>query len=296
MSIVEKIGLLPILEQLGLTEEQFRGILKGEIDRLAKQEQVLNEQIATHATKINELTELRSKANQLNEQEKLEIEAQKKKIIELRGIVDQERKNANREKQDVLILRQQLNDDKAQFQKDREIISQNGDKLAAELKRQKEIREELEDKTVALVLQKDELYITQSRVNSESKKLLEEKQEFDRQTAILAGERAKLNDLRKSVEDESKETNRMKDSFIESHNERLEKFNDDQKTFEAEKAAALENIRKRELDLVRREKEIKSAETDIKARLETLEIKEAKLQEIPAPIVEKPKEKKSKKG
>lgn len=276
MSIVEKIGLLPILEQIGLTEGQFRGILEGEIDRLAKQEQTLNEQIQSHAQKINELTELRSQANRANEQEKLEIEEQKKKIIVLRAEADEHINLSKKERQDVLFLRQKLNDDKDQYKKEREYFQAQSEKLQADIKKQSALLSELQTKSADLDRLKDELYVTQSRVNAESKQLLEDKQDFDLQRMKFSGDVAQLNDQKQAMAETLRVNEELRESVIAVYTEKLADLDNIKKTFEADKAASSESFRKRELEIARKEKEVDQIYASAERKKEDAEIVAAK--------------------
>lgn len=289
MSILEKIELTEILGKIGLTEFQFRGILEGEVKRLSDQEVVLNNQISAHATKINELSVQRRIAAEAAEASKLEIEAQNKKLIEFREQVAQERRDSEKEKQNLLILRAKLNDDRDQFAKDRAFYTAKHEALNLDIKKQSELLAELTAKSRELDKAKDELFITQANVNSDSKVILETKQELERQKSIIAGELATAKDLQKALAEDANKTGALKESLSQEHSEKLSELEDDKRVFEADKAAMLENFRQRELGLTRKEKEIKKAEQDIKARLEDIEIKESN----PAEVV--PEKKKSKK-
>lgn len=279
MSILAKIKVSEVLEKIGITEEQFRGLLVGETEQLAKQEKVLCDQISAHAEKINDLYLQRQRAAQLHEQDRVEIENERKKIEAFRSQVQQEKTNSEREKQEIRLLRQKLNEDKEQYRVEVLAFNASREKLEADIKKQSQVLAELDTKSKALELQKDELYITQARVNEDSKKLLIEKEKFEADKAILAGEIATAKNHRADAQNEKEKYEALKITLENEYAESSQKLEDRIKSFEAEKVAVLEGFRKRELEIVRKEKEIEAFHASMQRKKEDAEIKEAKTEE-----------------
>lgn len=289
MSIVEKIGLLPILAQIGLSEDQFRGILKGEVEKLSAQEVVLNETIQTHANKINELTALRSKANQANEQEKLEIENEKKKLFELRGAIEQERRISANEKQEVLILRQKLNDDKDQFRKDREYFTQTQEKLNKEVKAfSLEVKAHAE-KASSVEKLSDDLYVSIEKVRGDKLKIDEETALINEIKAKTLSEKEELKKEWEKIAEERKQMNEKSDFVLGNVSKDKATLSRQKSEFQAEVASVKESLRQREFELAKKEKEIENIHIFERRKHEDAEIEAARKKVEDQKIIDKKK-------
>lgn len=276
MSIIKKIELLPILAQIGLSEEQFRGILKGEVKTLSDQELVLKGLIASHAAKIDELTALRSKANQANEQQKLEIDAENKKLQGFRSNIEEERRASAKDKQDVLFLRQKLNEDKEQFRQDREYFNKTKEQLDKDVKAHVLEARTLTEKLKEIEQLKDELYLSISRSKEENKAIKDEAAEVKKTKSELLDQGAKLSASQAELDKDSEKLTQAQEAFEKTYHKKASDLEKAKVAFEAEVKSVKESLRFRELEIAKKEQFIADSENAIHRKLEEAQILDAR--------------------
>lgn len=281
-----------MLEQLGLKPEQFEGMQHAAIEKLDDQERVLKQSVEKMAKQTEELYLKRQSHAQAAEQMKIEMqENEKKYAVKLGEFQRLEQKLKDRE-QTVIIREDKLRVDKEALGKERSIYGNEKKNIVDELEKVRFENAQLNTRKKDLDLQADGIADDRYKLEKDMDKLNKAKESNEGLARENAAERAALNNDKKAFEDEKK-------IFEETIFSERAKLNADKKAHDEatenhklESGNLYDSLQKRQLDIVRKEKEVKSQETDIKARLEALEIKEAGTVET---VSEKPKEKKVKK-
>lgn len=269
---------MSILKRAGLTEEQIKGILSGEIERLTKQEASLKASVDELAGKYNEFFEKRQKAAEQAESLKLEMaEAEKKNMIRIGEFRKIEEKIEDQKKQ-LSIREDKIRSEKEALSKERSIhinfVKANEDLLEDVKTEQKKLAEKqaklnedyelLEAKKIQIDNDWNALKDTEKEIETRIKLIEIKDADLKKQEDALSAERSKM--LAK-VEEEKKKS--------EDYVAGVDKKNlETQADFEAQR----EVLKKRELDIIRREKAIQNQEISLKSREENFEIKEANLQ------------------
>lgn len=259
-----------------LTQEQEKGILTGTIEKLTKQAKTMQEMVDKLVTQINEATEKRKVVLEAIDRERIEFDAEKKKIGEERGRLEALRFQNAKDDQRVKILQQKLAEDKAnynesvkQFDKRKNALDQKEGLLVEHEKsldrREKDLEKaledvdvqktillkkekEIEDTWVLIAQSKDELKARENDLNIRNKDLLETEAGIDKKA-------------------------RSNDSKLAADREKLAK---DRQEFENDRTAAEKALQDRELLIIRKEKELDNGFTSLKAQKEKLELEEGR--------------------
>jgi len=273
---VSKADRVCTISSVGLSEAQIKGILSGEVKKLNDQEVVLRDQVAKLAAQADEFYEKRRAAAMQFETEMLESKSVLKKAEEARTQTQQERKILDKEKRDVSILREKLNQDKEAFRLEK-LSYQATSKLITDQEKSVSLKlRELDDKDRDLGKLRDELTLQLNETAETRKKLTDELQDVKRETVELRAKKAEANGQKTEYLKKQEELDSLKSALLEKHETEVSAVRKMKSEQEAESLAKEESLRRRELALVRAEKQMDEKKKDLKAREEKLEIERAK--------------------
>lgn len=276
MSVLKKIGFDEVLEKLGLREDQVVVIYKNELAKLEAQEKVLLDSIDRMGAKTNDLYAERQRASQGLENERLEIAQARKHLVDEKTVITNAKNELLRVQRDTDILREKLNEDKAMFRKEKEIISQWKDEASAEKKAQEEITRSLRAKEANLDKEKDDLVLREHKVASQENFVKESHDRLEAEVKSLESAKFEANTLKEALTKSLEEVERLKEdhkSKILDGSEILHKKITD---FKAEMELERDSLRRREYKVVEAEKKIEDKLADLNAQRETLAIKKSK--------------------
>lgn len=265
-----------VLKAIGLTEDQLKGVLKGEILTLQKQEIVLRDSIESMAKKTNDIYLERQQVSQAFESEKLGIKKGLENLIEEKTAIKNQKTELLNLQRDTSMLREKLNADKEMFRKEKEVISQLVDDATIEKKRQKDLTASLLLKEQKLDKLEDELYLREENLIFQDKEITELKGRIEDEFNTAEKARHDINVIKESLASEREFVKKLQhewDVKIGGGEEKLKEAGD---AFRKEKKVENDSLRRREYAIVEKEKVIKRGLTDLRAQKESLEIERAK--------------------
>ena len=149
--------MITTFDQIGLTEDQIKGILTVEIQRLYDQEKILKASVESLARQTEEYYEKRKLAALQSETWKAELEESQKKI----NIRFQEAKNYENLLKDreglIVVKEEKIRRDKEEFNREKQVFVQHSSELEEERKKIAAERQELEKSKAKLQEEKDRL-------------------------------------------------------------------------------------------------------------------------------------------
>jgi hypothetical protein len=276
MSVLKNIGFDEVLSRLGLTEAQVKVIYKGDIDKLQKQEKVLLESIDRMAKKTEEQYKERQKLSQAMDAERLAVENGKQELLVIRKEIADARTALEREKQDLTALHVRLNDAKEIFRQERVAYSDRMLKLEANEKAFYKTSADILQKDKDLDNLKDELYLKILELDQrlEDTKKLQEKIASDKNELLSL--KLLVDNAKQSSEAQAKENEAVKLSLERLMLDAKDQITKDKESFYEEKRATEESLRKREVEVAKKEKFVDETEASIRQKLDEVVIEEGR--------------------
>jgi len=247
--------------------------LTAEIERLSKQKNEIQTNIDKMSKQTEEAYMKRREAVQGYESLKLEAVETEKKLGEMRLELQTKGSSLDAKEKEISIKSERLAEDKKTFSNERKLYSKSFEDFqskAAELKqrelevekKEKELSEKLEDYTLKERHVSETLNISKTELTAEINDAKSEK-------VSLKQAREEMELAKEAFLNKSKDI----DARIASVNKKME---EERKAFLEEKKTLQESNRKKELELVRKEKEIDNNLLVVKTMKENLEIQHAK--------------------
>lgn len=260
-----------------LTEDQKKAInIQTEIDRLSKQQGALESSIKTMAAQTEEWYAKRQQAGKEYEDLKLDSEKLLKSIQAQREEIEQKKRDLVAEEKKVLTLREKLNEDKAIFSAERGAFRDRTKELEEKEASFLERAKELEAEEKKLTARKDDQFAAEKMLSEKLRNADSVKETSSINQNTLQSEITKAKQAQEEAEKAKADYEKRKNLT----NGKLAEF---QKVLDVEKAAFLkekssaeEGLRKRELEIVRREKQIENSEAIVKSKLEEIELQASK--------------------
>lgn len=260
----------------GLTLDQKKGILIGDIDRLQKQIKDLEATVAKLAAQSDEYYEKRKKAAQEFDNFSIEFEKKEDQIAKKLERLKDEQTKLLKLDLEIKGKREKLNEDKDQFFKEKGIIRQAQEAFKEAELLFKKREEELKVKERTFEDTKDDLAIREQNFKKEKDELSQALSLHQKELSALKEKQGNFNQEIETLKKSQAELDKYRAGWESVYNSRLKELEEAKADFEKESRAKADSLKKRELAVIQQEKEIEKAVINIQAQKDDMEIKEAK--------------------